>query len=275
MIIIGERINTSRKIKGEPVIENAVANRDTEYIANLALSQAEAGASYIDINCGTLTSGEPEALEWLTKTVQSAVKLPLSIDTPNVQALERALQVYDTANGQPIINSITNEKERFDSVLPYVLKYNTRIIALAMDERGIQADPVLRLNVARELVRNLIAAGIRPGDIFVDPLTFPIANDSSFVVTMLEIIRNLRADFPEVHIIAGISNVSHGLPARKLLNQATTVLAMGAGLDSCIIDPNDQYLMSLISATEALLGCDEYCMNFISKSREGAFNSVV
>jgi len=92
---------------------------------------------------------------------------------------------------------------------------------------------------------------------------------------MLEIIRSIKADFPEVHVIAGISNVSHGLPARKLLNQATTILAMGAGLDAGIIDPNDTYLMGLIAASEALLGNDEFCMDYITKSREGAFNSIL
>ena len=275
MIVVGERINTSRKIKGEPVIQNAVVSRDAEFISGMAVSQIKAGATYIDVNCGTLTSGEPEALAWLTQTVQSAITAPLSIDTPNPKALESSLSVYNVSNGKPLINSITAEKERYDNILPFVLKYNTKVIALAMDDRGIQTDPQLRLGVARQLVTDLTSAGIAQEDIFVDPLTFPIANDGSFVLTMLEIIRNIKADFPEVHIIAGLSNVSHGLPARKLLNQATTVLAMGAGLDAGIIDPNDTYLMALIAASEALLGTDEFCMEYISKSREGVFNSIL
>jgi len=275
MIVIGERINTSRKTKGEPLIENAVVSRDADFIEKMAATQLKAGATYIDINCGTLTSGEPEALEWLTEVVQNAVTAPLSIDTPNPLALEKALAIYTTTNGRPIINSITAESDRYENVLPFVIKYNAKVIALAMDERGIQTDPQLRLGVARKLVMDLTKAGVALEDIFVDPLTFPIANDGSFVLTMLEIIRSIKADFPEVHVIAGISNVSHGLPARKLLNQATTVLAMGAGLDAGIIDPNDTYLMGLIAASEALLGNDEFCMDYITKSREGAFNSIL
>lgn len=275
MIVIGERINTSRKSKGEPLIENAVVSRDADFIEKMAATQLKAGATYIDINCGTLTSGEPEALEWLTQVVQNAVNAPLSIDTPNPLALEKALAIYNTTNGRPIINSITAESDRYENVLPFVIKYNAKVIALAMDERGIQTDPQLRLGVARRLVMDLTKAGVALEDIFVDPLTFPIANDGSFVLTMLEIIRNIKADFPEVHVIAGISNVSHGLPARKLLNQATTILAMGAGLDAGIIDPNDTYLMGLIAASEALLGNDEFCMDFISKSREGVFDSIL
>lgn len=275
MIVIGERINTSRKIKGEPLIQNAVVARDADFVVNMAASQLKAGATYIDINCGTLTSGEPEALEWLTQVVQKAVNAPLSIDTPNPLALERALAIYDPSNGRPLINSITAEHDRYDTVLPFVIKYNAKVIALSMDERGIQTDPQLRLGVARKLVLDLTKAGVEMEDIFVDPLTFPIANDSSFVLTMLEIIKSIKADFPSIHVIAGISNVSHGLPARKLLNQATTILAMGAGLDAGIIDPNDAYLMGLIAASEALLGNDEFCMDFIAKSREGAFESIL
>lgn len=275
MIVIGERINTSRKNKGEPLIENAVVSRNAEFIIKMATTQLKAGATYIDINCGTLTSGEPEALEWLTQVVQSAVSAPLSIDTPNPLALERALAVYDTANGRPLINSITAENDRYETVLPFVLKYNAKVIALSMDERGIQTDPQLRLAVARKLVMDLTKAGVELDDIFVDPLTFPIANDGSFVLTMLEIIQSIKTDFPGIHVIAGISNVSHGLPARKLLNQATTILAMGVGLDAGIIDPNDTYLMGLIAATEALLGNDDFCMDYITKSREGAFDSIL
>lgn len=274
LLIVGERINTSRKIKGEPVIEQAVNNRDAGYIRGLAVKQFEAGATYIDVNAGTLTSGEPEALEWLTQVVQDAVKAPISFDTPNPAALERALGAYNTANGQPLINSITAETERYKNVLPFVLEHKAKVIALAMDDSGIQQDPGKRLSVAQKLVEDLTAAGVQLEDIYVDPLTFPIGTGSDVAVSMLDIIEKLRAQYPGVHIIAGLSNVSHGMPARKLLNQAMTVLCMGKGLDAGIVDPNDSYLMALICATEALLGRDEFCMEYISKSRAGAFEGI-
>ncbi|MEN6356274.1 MAG: dihydropteroate synthase [Armatimonadota bacterium] len=274
MLIVGERINTSRKIKGEPVIETAVTNRDADYIADLAKKQFEAGATYIDVNAGTLTSGEPEALEWLTKTVMEAVDAPISFDTPNAAALERALNVYDAGKGQPMINSITAESGRYKNILPFVLEYKAKVIALAMDDTGIQQDPAKRLDVARKLIVDLTGAGVPLDDIYVDPLTFPIGTGSDVAVTMFDIIDKLRAEYPGVHIIAGLSNISHGMPARKLLNQAMTVLCMGKGLDAGIVDPNDRYLMALIAATESLLGRDDYCMNYISKSREGAFEGL-
>jgi 5-methyltetrahydrofolate--homocysteine methyltransferase len=274
LLIVGERINTSRKVKGEPVIENAVINRDAEFIKDMARKQFEAGATYIDINCGTLTTGEPEALEWLTRVVMEAVDAPISFDTPNPVALDRALKAYDPAKGQPMINSITAESERYSNVLPLVLEYKAKVIALAMDDSGIQQDPDKRHAVAKTLIENLTSAGVPLHDIYVDPLTFPIGTGSDVALAMFDIIRKVKAEYPGVNTIAGLSNISHGMPARKILNQAVTVLAMGCGLDAGIIDPNDRYLMALIYATEALLGKDEFCMNYITKSREGLFEGL-
>jgi cobalamin-dependent methionine synthase I len=274
VLIVGERINTSRKIKGEPVIEQAVVKRDAAYLVDLARRQFEAGATYIDINAGTLTTGEPEALEWLTKVVNEAVDAPVSFDTPNPEALERALAAYDPGKGQPLINSITAESIRYANVLPFVLKYKAKVIALCMDDTGIQSDPAKRLSVARKLVGDLVAAGVALDDIYVDPLTFPIGTGSEVGLAILDVIEKIMSDYPGVHTIAGISNISHGMPARKLLNQAMTILALGKGLDAAILDPNDPYLMGLVCATEALLGRDEFCMNYISKSREGAFEGL-
>lgn len=274
MLIVGERINTSRKLKGEPVIETAVANRDTEFIAKLAKDQVDAGATYIDLNCGTLREGEPEALEWLVKTVQAAVDVPVCFDSPNSVAIDRAIAAYDMSKGQPLINSITAETDRYENILPLVLKYKTKVIALAMDDTGIQSDPEKRLSVARDLVKKLTEAGVPVDDIYVDPLTFPIGTGSDVAVSMLDIIGNIMQEFPGVHTIAGISNISHGMPGRKFLNQAMTVLAMGMGLDAGIIDPMDKYLMALIAASESLLGRDDFSMNYITLFRGGMFEGL-
>ncbi len=277
MLVVAERINTSRKIKGELLVEQAVVNRDAEYIQKLAKDQVAAGpegCTYVDINAGTLTSGEPEALEWLTRVVQEAVDAPISFDTPNAAALEKGLATYDSSKGQPLINSITAESLRYKNVLPFVLEHKSKVIALAMDDSGIQTDPVKRLTVAKQLVDNLTSDGVALDNIYVDPLTFPIGTGSDVVVSMLDIIAKVKEAYPGVHIIAGLSNVSHGMPARKLLNQAVTVLALGKGLDAAIIDPNDRYLMAMIASTEALLGIDDFCVNYIGLSRQGAFEGL-
>lgn len=270
MLIIGERINTSRKVKGEPVIENAVRARDAAYFIDLATKQHEAGARYIDVNAGTLLEGEPDALEWLVTTIQGALDVPCAIDSPNPAAVERALKVH---KGQAMINSITAEKDRYGNILPLVKQYDTKVIALAMDDSGIPSDADGRIRVARELVGNLIAEGIKPDNIYADPLVFPIANGGEYGLAVLETIRTVKAEFPGTHASAGVSNVSHGLPQRKFLNQAFTVMCMTAGLDAAIVDPMDRQLTALICATEALLGRDEFCMSYLESAREGRFDS--
>lgn len=274
MLIVGEAINTSRKVKGERLIEAAVLQRDSTFITELAQRQMANGATYIDVNCGTLTSGEAEALAWLTEVVQLAVAAPICFDSPNPDALEAALSVYQVANGRPMINSITAESERYAKILPFVKRYKSKIIALAMDDGGIQTDPEKRLSVARSLIERLEADGVPREDIYVDPLTFPIGTGDDVAITLLDIIEKLMTEYPGVHTIAGLSNISHGMPVRKLLNQSMTMLAISKGMDAGIVDPNDRYLMGLIAATEALLGKDEFCMNYITLSRSGAFEGI-
>jgi 5-methyltetrahydrofolate--homocysteine methyltransferase len=243
-------------------------------IQKLARDQVEAGASCVDLNCGTLGEGEPEALEWLVATVQAAIDAPMALDSPNPAAIRRAMAVYDSGRGQPIINSITAEAGRFGDILPLVLEHKAKVIALSLDDTGIKPDAAERLVVARALVRRLLDAGVPVSDVYVDPLTFPIGTGSDAGLAMLGVIGDIMGEFPGVHTIAGISNVSHGMPNRKILNQAMAVLALGKGLDAAIIDPMDRQLMALIAAAEALLGRDEYCMGYISMARKGKFEGL-
>lgn len=267
MLIVGERINTSRK-----GIAPAVEARDASFIIDIARKQVQAGAHYVDVNCGTLIDQEPEALEWLVKSVQGAIDVPLTIDSPNPAAITRALKAHQ---GQAMINSISAEKDRFEGILPLVKEHKTKVIALAMGEAGIPIDAEGRITVARKLVDDLTAAGVALDDIYVDPLVYPIATGSGSGTAVLNTIRTITIEYPGVHAICGLSNVSHGLPVRKLLNQAFLVMAMTSGLDAAIIDPMDERLMALVAASEALLGCDEYCANYITLSREGKLEGVV
>ncbi|MHB0997989.1 MAG: methyltetrahydrofolate cobalamin methyltransferase [Armatimonadota bacterium] len=267
MLIVGERINTSRKN-----IAPAVENRDTEFIIDTARKQYEAGANYIDVNAGTLLKDEPDALEWLVTTVQGAIDVPLTIDSPNPSAITRALAVH---KGQAMINSITAEKDRYGKILPLVKEYKTKVIALAMGDEGIPADAEKRIAIARGLIDNLTSEGIDLDDIYVDPLVYPIATGSNYGCAVLETITTIRKEYPGVHAICGLSNISHGLPVRKLLNQAFLVMCMSAGLDASIIDPLDQRLMGLVRASDALLGNDDFCAEYLAAAREGRFDGIV
>jgi len=138
-----------------------------------------------------------------------------------------------------------------------------------MGDAGIPGDSAGRVSVARGLIGNLTAEGVKPENIYSDPLVYPVATGPEYGIAVLETLRTVKAEFPDVHTIAGVSNVSHGMPARKFLNQAFTVMCMAAGLDAAIVDPMDRQLMALIYASEALLGRDEFCAEYLSAAREG------
>ncbi|MCX7747239.1 MAG: methyltetrahydrofolate cobalamin methyltransferase [Clostridia bacterium] len=262
MIIIGEKINSSLKST-----RTAIENRDAQFIQELAKKQYEAGATYIDVNAGMFLKDEPELLEWLVETVQSAVDAPFSIDSPNPEAVKRALMA--NKNKKPIINSITDEKERYNAIMPLVVQYQTGVVALCMDDTGMPETVEERLEIARRLVHKLTKEGVRIDDIYIDPMVRPVGTGSHYGVVAIETIRAVKKEFPEVHIACGLSNISFGIPARKLMNQAFLVAAMAAGMDGAILDPLDKKLMALLYATEALLGKDEFCMDYLMKFREG------
>jgi cobalamin-dependent methionine synthase I len=261
MIIIGEKLNSTNK-----AARAAIESHDAAFVHDMARKQLDAGASYIDLNAGMFVEDEPEKLEWLAVTAQEAVDAPFSLDSPNAAALERALKIVRT---KPIINSITLEKERYDSILPLVLDYDTRVIALCMDDSGMPETTEERVAIADKLIEGLTAKGTSISDIFIDPMIRPVATGSHYGTVALETIRRVRSEFHEVHITCGLSNISFGLPARKLMNQAFIIAAMACGLDSAILDPLDKRLMAYIYAAEALLGKDDFCMNYLEKYREG------
>lgn len=262
MIIIGEKINSTLKS-----VRPAIESYDTAAIQDLAKRQYEAGATFIDVNAGMFHNDEPERLEWLVNTVQQVVDAPFSIDSPNPKAIERALKA--NKNPKPIINSITDEKERFNAILPLILEYNTGIVALCMDDTGMPETVKDRVVIAERLINKLSKEGVKLEDIYIDPMVRPVGTGSHYGTVAIETIRQVKAEFPEVHITCGLSNISYGIPARKLMNQAFLIAAIAAGMDGAILDPMDKKLMSFIYAGEALMGVDDYCINYITKFKEG------
>lgn len=264
MLIIGELINTSRK-----VINEAVDNKDIEYLKKIARDQVNAGADYIDINCGTKVFNEVETMEWLVQNLQETIQTPLCIDTPNPKALEAGLALCKY--GQPMINSISDEKERFDVMLPLILKYKAKVIALCMDDSGIPNTVDDRMRVVHNLYAKLTGAGIPDEDLYFDPLIKPVSSVETAGLEVLETIRQIKAQYPKVHFVCGLSNVSHGLPNRKILNRLFTVQTMTMGMDGYILNPTDKGMMGFIYATKALLGQDEYCADYLAAHRKGLY----
>lgn len=244
MIIVGERINSSR----EPVAR-AIQRRDAGFIQREAVMQVTAGADYVDVNAGVFGGGEAKWLEWLVRVVQDAVDKPLCLDSTNPQALAAALAA---TRSKPLVNSITAQREQFQAVLPLLKRQPCSVVALCLDDSGIPA----------------AAEGIPPDDIFIDPLVQPISVDPNAGVVALEAIAQIKRRYPGIRTIYGVSNISFGLPFRKLLNQVFMGLAFARGLDAAIVDPCQRPTMSSIVAAEALLGRDQYGMKYIKAYRE-------
>ncbi len=266
MIIVGEKINTSRKS-----IEEAVANRDASFIAGVARQQAEAGADYIDVNAGTFVDRETELLCWLVDTVQREVDLPLCLDSPNPQALAEAIKLH---KGEPMVNSISLEKERYEALIPLITSQPCRVIALCMGRTAMPTTVEERVEAGTELISRLTGAGIPIEKIYVDPLIQPVSVNTNMGVAALGAIGRITAEFPGVNAICGLSNISFGLPERHLINRNFLSLAMCHGLDAAILDPTDRKLMATIFAVEMLLGRDEYCERYIDAYQNGRISGI-
>jgi cobalamin-dependent methionine synthase I len=260
MLIIGELINCTRKKVGE-----AAGKRDVEFFRDIARKQVDAGADMLDVN-GGLPGQELEVLPWLVNIVQETVSVPLCLDSADPEALRRALPL---AKQRVMINSITDEPARIQALLPLLKEFRAKVIALCMGEAGPPNTAQERVSTACHLVDRLTTEGLALDDIYVDGCVLPVSTSPEHGKALLEAIGQIAARYPGVHLSAGVSNVSFGLPMRKLLNQVFVALLMARGLDAGIVDPCDPQLMMNIHAAEALLGRDEYCASYLRAFREG------
>lgn len=259
MLIVGELINSSRK-----AIKAAIDAEDAGAIKEIAKDQHENGADYIDVNAGTYVGKEDRYMKWLISTVQQAVEAPCCIDSPDPKVVEAALELH---RGTPMINSISLEKERWEALLPVVAGTDFKIIALCMSDAGMPETRDDRLSIASDLVNGLVRNNVPLENIYVDPLVQPISTNDRYGIEFMNAVEGIMAEFPGVHTICGLSNISYGLPERKLLNQTFVVMAICKGLDSAIINPLDRRMMANIYAAETLAGRDEYCGNYLAAYR--------
>lgn len=261
MLIIGEKINTSIK-----EIEEAVKRRDAAFIQALAREQVTLGANMLDVNAGTRIHTEVDDMKWIVKVIQEVVDAPLCIDSPNPEAIEAGLSEYE---GRAMVNSISAEEKKIEGILPLLKKFNSKIVALTMDDKGIPEDVERRYSIAKKLIEVLTKAGVSLEDIYIDPLVRPIGTDSKSGLVILESIKTIMSSFKGVHTVCGLSNVSFGLPKRNLLNKVFLLMTMAMGLDAVIMDPLDKEMMSMVRAGETLLGNDEYCAEYLASFRQG------
>jgi cobalamin-dependent methionine synthase I len=265
VLIIGERINCTRKKMGQ-----AAQERDAAFIQEEAAKQVKSGAHVLDVN-GGVPGQERELLPWLVTIVQEAVDVRLCLDSADPEALRRALPL---CRKRPIINSITDEHERFEAIFPLVKEFDTEVIALCMSDNGPPSGLEDRMETATRLIESLQAGGVPFERIYLDACIFPLSVGAGHTVSTLEAVGRIGSLYPDVHKCCGLSNVSHGLPARKLLNEAYLMMLMARGLDAAILDPTDPRLMAMVTAANALLGKDEYCMEYLKAYRSGSFEGL-
>lgn len=261
MIIIGEKINGTRQD-----VADAIKERNAQVIENLALYQEQQGAIYLDVNAGTHPTKEPEDMMWLVQTIQGVSALPLCLDSTHPETL---LKGIESATLPPLINSVSGEQQRIDGVFPIACEHRTRLVLLALDDRGIPQTTKERLAIVAHLVSLAREGGLIDDQLFVDPLVTTMATKGNSGLIALETIREIRRQFPKVHITCGLSNISFGQPGRSLINQAFAALAIEAGLDSAIMDPTDQGLRNIFYGTELVLGKDPDCLRYNQAYRSG------
>jgi len=263
MLIVGELINDSRK-----AIAGAIEAQDKDAISKVAKDEFEAGADFIDVNAGVFVGKEPEYLTWLVNTVQAVVDAPCCIDSPDPKAIEAALAVH---KGTAMINSISLEKERFNSLLPLIAGTDIKVVALCMSDEGMPETADDRMAIADKLVNGLLQKNVAVENIYVDPLVQPVSTNKIFGVEFLSAIERIMQTFEGIHTVCGLSNISFGLPNRALLNQTFMSMAIAKGLDGAIINPLDKKMMANIIAATALAGKDEFCMEYLNAHRAGKF----
>jgi 5-methyltetrahydrofolate corrinoid/iron sulfur protein methyltransferase len=264
MRIIGEKINGTRQR-----VAQAIEERNVAFIRDLATKQAEAGVAWLDVNAGTHRSREPDDLIWLVETIQPVVDVPLCLDSANPQALAAAIEVVEQT---PMINSISGEPQRIEGILPLVAEHGCRVIALAMDDKGIPETCERRMEVVRKIMGAIRAGDVPDENVYLDPLAMTLATNTDSALVTLDTMHAVRRGFPDAHLTMGLSNVSFGLPARSHINRAFLTLALAAGLDSAILDPLDREMRAALVAAELVLGHDRYCLTYTRAYRAGLFD---
>jgi len=261
MLIIGERINASRK----PIAE-AIVSRDAALIQNEARVQAAAGADYLDVNAGTFVGEEAKHLEWIIKTVQEVTDLPLCLDSPDPSVIRAMVPLVKKT---PMINSISLEPSRLEGILPLVAEHKTKVIGLCQSGDALADSADAKVRMAGQLVERVKASGIPLENLYIDPLVYPLSTNDGSALATLDAIGQIAQQFPDVHTTCGLTNVSYGLPNRKLVNRTFLAAAIVRGLDSAILDPTDKQLFGALKAALMVVGKDEFCMEYITAFREG------
>lgn len=260
MIIIGEKLNGSI-----PSVARAIADKDAELIKDRARKQAEAGATFLDVCASVEEDVEVETLKWMINLVQEVTDTPICVDSPSAKSCVAAIPFCKRPG---LVNSVSLEGDKIDTIFPVIADTDWECVALLCDNDGIPDSVERRMKVFHGIMEKAKEYGIAPSRLHIDPLVVTLSTDETALTVFADCCRQIKAEYPEIHITSGLSNISFGLPVRKNINQAFMVLAMNAGMDSAIVDPTNKNMIGMIYATDALLERDEYCLNYIGKFQD-------
>ncbi len=261
MEIIGEKINGAI-----PSVAQAIAEKNAEKIKELARIQTEAGAHYLDVCAGTTPDIEIDTLKWLLDIVQKEVNTPICIDSPDPNIIAAVLGDISNIG---LINSVSDESKKHEIIYPLVAKTDWKIVALTCNDQGIPSDSKSKFEIGSFLIDKAKEYGIEADRLYIDPLVFALSAVNDSLLSFVDAIKLLKEKYPTVHFTSGLSNISFGMPKRKIINQNFLTLALNAGMDSAIIDPTSKEVYATILAVEALLGRDKHCRNYNKAYRKG------
>ena len=254
--VVGERINPT----GKKRLQEALRQGDTAYPCGQAVSQAEAGAEVLDVNAGLPGIDEAAVLETLVRELQAVTDLPLQLDSSDAAALERALRIY---NGKPIVNSVNGKRETLNAILPLCKKYGAAVVGLALDENGIPPTAEGRFAVAQRIVAATDAIGIPREDVYIDCLTLTASAQQEGAAETLKALSRCKQELG-VRTVLGVSNISFGLPCRGYLNTTFLTMALAAGLDHAIMNPNTPEMMAAVRSYRVLTAQDAQSADYVA-----------
>ena len=257
-VLIGERINPT----GKKTLQEALKSGDMDYVRELAVAQAEAGADIIDVNVNTPGVNDVSLLPEAVRAVMAAVDAPLCLDSPNPDALEAALKVY---KGKPLVNSVSGEDHSLKRILPLIREHGAAVVGLVQDDEGIPRDTERRVQIAHKIVESAEKAGVPREDVVIDVLTFAIGAESSSGLDVLEAIRRIKQELG-VNMTMGASNISFGMPDRALLNNAWVAMVITAGATALIVDA--ARVRPTVLSADLVLGRDRFARRFIESHRK-------
>jgi 5-methyltetrahydrofolate corrinoid/iron sulfur protein methyltransferase len=265
MLVVGENISVTSN-----AVSNAIKNRDPEVLVKMAKEQKEAGANYVDVNIGPATKNGEETMQWVVKSIQDEVDIPLALDTKNTSAIEAGLQVH---KGTAMINSVTGDQDKLDILMPMAKKYNAKIVGIALSEKGVPPDVDSRIEIVMNIVNSAMENDVLLSNVYLDPIVLPVAVLQEQVHNCIEALKAFKQlkeliglpDDPKT--IVGLSNVSQSSPPelKSLINRTYLVVLMSNGLDSAICDPLDKELMNAVKTFDILTNRILYAHSYLDK----------